>query len=226
MSTSDTILITWLSPHRFLPDHALQLLSKDTDGGVTVRFVSVILCACLNGGTCLRDDSILSRARFDDNGHYKWPCNCSDFYGGSSCEIDMRGCGSFSTCPEPSMCRNEPSLPSGYACDQCPSGFELVDNKCTGKCSVTQQLAVNNSELDHCCHCCYTDVNECASSTSCADNEVCTNTEGSHQCSCASGYSRNPGNMMCEGKSHSYHTFYSDTSEKRTIWVQYKIKPV
>ena len=135
-SISNTIIVTWPSPDQFLPDHALQLFSRDTEGGVTVRFVSVVLCACLNGGTCLKDNRVLNRARFDDNGHYKWACNCSDFYGGSSCETDMRGCGNFSTCPDPSMCRDDPTLPSGYACDQCSDGFELVDNKCSGKRAV------------------------------------------------------------------------------------------
>ena len=74
----------------------------------------------------------MSQAKFDENNYYKWPCNCSEFFGGNSCEIDMRGCGEFSACPDPAMCRNDSTLPSGYACDQCMDGFELSNTKCIG----------------------------------------------------------------------------------------------
>ena len=214
---SNTIIVTWPSPDQFLPDHALQLFSRDTEGGVTVRFVSVVLCACLNGGTCLKDDRVLDRARFDNNGHYKWSCNCSDFYGGSSCETDMRGCGNFSTCPDPSMCRDDPTLPSGYACDQCSDGFELVDNKCSGKCAVwhdfqTILLPAIRSSWTVCLFekllllLLFADVDECSGTYTCGANEVCRNTEGSFQCDCASGYSNRPSGM-CEGKADSSHYF-------------------
>ena len=47
----------------------------------------------------------------------------------------MRGCVEFITCPSTSACTNDSTVPSGYTCDQCMPGFEIIEaaGKCIGK---------------------------------------------------------------------------------------------
>ena len=209
-STNSGLEVTWTLPGIDLPEHALQLFASDVNGGVTIRTISVILCACMDEGTCLRDDSIIAQLKMDSNNHYKWPCNCSDFYGGESCEIDRRGCGIYSTCPDPTMCRNDPIMPSGYACDQCSTGYELVDGKCLGKGTsdifyITYAWIHLHPPAMHIFKwlCLLVDIDECATSRPCGTNEMCTNTEGNYTCMCSPGFRRNLSSQTCEGKFYS-----------------------
>lgn len=133
--------MSWSSPGLSLPTQPLQLFSNDTEGGITLRSISVVLCSCANNGSCLRNNSNLELAEFDRNNHYKWQCSCMVFFGGDSCEVDMRGCGDFSVCPETTVCRNESSKTSGYICDDCMPGFQMIQTgeKCIGKSSLNKK---------------------------------------------------------------------------------------
>ena len=127
--------VTWNPVGVNLPNSPLEIFASDSKGGVTTRIVSVVLCACINSGSCLMPGGDLGRLNFNSNRQYKWECTCPDFFGGDSCEVDMRGCGEFSDCPETSVCTNDSSVPSGYVCGQCMVGYEIVEvgGKCTGK---------------------------------------------------------------------------------------------
>ncbi len=78
-------------------------------------------------------NSSLPTAAFDQNGYYQWPCECPSFFSGSSCEVDERGCGEFSVCPDDSQCVNDTSQESGYVCEMCQPGSRVNQRKCVGK---------------------------------------------------------------------------------------------
>ena len=126
--------ITWQNPTAPFPDVPLRVFANDSTGAPTLRDVSVVLCQCGNGGNCTVDTSTLDTATFDSNGYYQWPCRCPSFFSGASCEVDERGCGSFSTCPDYSVCVNDSSQASGYTCTDCQVGYDIsMDGKCAGK---------------------------------------------------------------------------------------------
>ena len=94
-----------------------------------------MLCGCINGGICVQADRKVENIRFDENGHFKQLCSCPQFYGGDSCEIEMRGC-DYSVCPDSNVCEADAAEPSGYVCTGCQDGFMIVDSKCIGKKSL------------------------------------------------------------------------------------------
>lgn len=80
------------------------------------------MCACENGGTCLEAGESPS---LNENGHYKTLCDCPEFYGGVSCETEMRGC-NFSMCPDYAQCVENDVLPEGYECIGCDVGYQSI----------------------------------------------------------------------------------------------------
>ena len=54
----------------------------------------------------------------------------------------------------------------------------------------TERIHVNNIQ-------CFIDVNECEGVNDCHANAMCSNTEGSYDCTCNSGYSGD--GRQCEG---------------------------
>ena len=124
-----------MEPGLDLPTSPLIIAANDGNGGLTSRRISIVLCGCTNNGSCIINND-LEAVQFDLNGHYKWPCSCPEFFGGDSCEVDMRGCGDFSVCPSYSICSDDDSVPSGYNCDTCLTGYEIdefaMSDKCTG----------------------------------------------------------------------------------------------
>ena len=113
-----------------LPSGNVTLYAEDIHGTSSARRISIILCACANGGTCVEVNTN-ETLELNEHGHFKEVCLCPEHYGGESCEIDMRGC-SDNSCPEYSVCINNSSLPSGYYCSGCAVGYIFHDNKCTG----------------------------------------------------------------------------------------------
>ena len=130
----NTLVVMWSSPNITLPTSSLVLFANDSNGAPSIRSISIVLCACANGGSCIINEDNLGSAEFNHNNHYKWPCDCPEFFGGDSCEVDMKGCGEFSVCPDYSVCANNSMVPSGYTCNNCSEGYELVESggKCTG----------------------------------------------------------------------------------------------
>lgn len=114
-----------------LPSGEITLYAEDVHGASSVRRISFVLCACDNGGTCVEvytNETI----EFNEHGHFKEICLCPEYYGGESCEIDLRGCRN-NACPYRSICVDNSSLPSGYYCSGCATGYVFYDNKCIGK---------------------------------------------------------------------------------------------
>ena len=99
-------------------------------GAATLHAVSIVLCACVNNGTCNNDTAPM----FDStNGHYLQECLCEELFSGDFCENDDRGC-SDDSCPESAVCVEDTSVDVGYNCSSCQDGYELaLDGKCTGK---------------------------------------------------------------------------------------------
>ena len=113
-----------------VPSRPIIIFSNDTHGASTIHQISIILCGCINNGTCIEVANI-ETATFDDNGHFKKFCNCPEFYGGDSCEIEMKGC-NYSACPYFSTCVDNEHMPSGYECSECSTGYTFNNSKCTG----------------------------------------------------------------------------------------------
>ena len=123
--------LVWNNPGSELPSSAIQILANDSLGAVTVRNISVILCACDNNGTCIDTDTI--SPQYNSHGHYLQECDCSEFFSGDLCEIDERGC-SENSCPEFTLCEANSSVPAGFTCSACQEGYEIADDgKCEGK---------------------------------------------------------------------------------------------
>jgi hypothetical protein len=120
--------LVWNSPGSELPSSAIQILANDSIGAVTVRNISVILCACDNNSTC-----ITTSPQYNSHGHYLQECSCPEFFSGDLCEIDERGC-SETSCPEFTLCEANSSVPAGFTCSACQEGYEIADDgKCEGK---------------------------------------------------------------------------------------------
>lgn len=135
-------LIAWLvwgSPGSELPSTAIQILVNDSLGAVTVRNISVVLCACENNGTCIN----ATTPQYNNNGHYLQECDCPDYFSGDLCETDDRSC-SDTSCPEYSVCEVNSSVPAGFTCSSCRDGYELDnDGKCVGECATFICLSFN-----------------------------------------------------------------------------------
>ena len=124
-------MLVWDSPGSELPQTAIQILANDSMGAVTIRDISIILCAC-NNGTCINTTTPL----FNANGHYRQECECPEFFTGDLCEIDDRRC-TDASCPVTSLCVVNSSVPAGFTCSDCQDGYELAyDEKCTGKFNI------------------------------------------------------------------------------------------
>ena len=113
-----------------LPSENITLYAEDSHGASSARRISVILCACANGGTCVEANTY-ETLELNEHGHFKEVCQCPEHFGGDSCEINMRGC-SDNSCPDYSLCINNSSLPSGYYCSGCAMGYIFHDDKCIG----------------------------------------------------------------------------------------------
>lgn len=128
-------MLWWNRPGLSVPSSPIMLFANDSKGASSTRRVSIVLCGCINGGTCIQADRKVENIRFDENGHFKQLCSCPQFYGGDSCEIEMRGC-DYSVCPDSNVCEANAAEPSGYVCTGCQDGFMIVDTKCIGKKSL------------------------------------------------------------------------------------------
>ena len=134
--STGTLKLTWASPGYDVPSEEIRLFAFDKTGDVTSRRISIVLCGCMNNGNC---SDVVSTDIFNAQGHHKLMCICPLFFGGDSCETDMRGCG-FDVCPDYAVCMNDSSVASGYTCSNCSEGYEVIgvgdENKCSGKSSM------------------------------------------------------------------------------------------
>lgn len=134
--SGDSLEVTWMNPVAPFPSSSLRLFANDSNGAPVIMSISVVLCQC-NDGNCSIETSTLETAEFNQDNYYQWPCECQDFFSGDSCEVDERGCGPFSVCPDYSVCMNDTSQDSGYVCAQCREGFNIsMGEKCMGKCDT------------------------------------------------------------------------------------------
>ena len=135
--STGTLELTWASPGYDVPSEEIRIFASDKSGAFTSRRISIVLCGCMNNGNC---SDLANTDLFNAQGHHKLMCLCPLFFGGDSCEIDMRGCG-FDVCPDYAVCMNDSSVASGYTCSNCSEGYQVIavgdENKCSGNLSVT-----------------------------------------------------------------------------------------
>ena len=140
--TGDTAILVWDTPGSELPQSAIYIMANDSIGAATIHAISVVLCACVNNGTC----NNATTPMFNANGHFRQECQCMPFFSGELCENDERGC-SEDSCPESSICVEDSSVEAGYNCSSCQIGYELADDgKCTGEqSSIVRTIPTNRS---------------------------------------------------------------------------------
>ena len=124
--------LQWRNPGYDVPAGPIILFANDTKGASSMRRISIILCGCQNNGTCIEASQDMQNIQFDTNGHYKQICDCPEYFGGDSCEIEMRGC-DYHVCPDANVCQPNATEPSGYICTGCGEGYHIMDAKCIGR---------------------------------------------------------------------------------------------
>ncbi|XP_053387247.1 uncharacterized protein LOC123541978 [Mercenaria mercenaria] len=144
----------------------IRVMAENKNGRFSPTFaVSVLLCTACNGhGVCTGVPR--SDARETEYFHY-FACECDPEYEGIDCENEFDGCAA-NPC---SLDRNCSTLTAeeqiqrnrSYVCDPCPTGFEDDDDD---ECIDIDECEVNNGGCD----------------------QNCTNTDGSFECTCKSGY--------------------------------------
>ncbi|KAL8611728.1 hypothetical protein ACOMHN_038981 [Nucella lapillus] len=149
----------------------IDLAVEDSKGAVSPSLrISIVLCTgCSNQGSCN-----FSTIRPSVNEYFQLAtCDCQPYYAGGDCEGDLDACAD-DPCPLNAMCKDlsiknhmtaGPSS-AGYQCGGCPDGYL---NKVIGGVFT--------------CH----DIDECRSQPA-PCQQLCTNTMGSYQCSCKTGY--------------------------------------
>ena len=110
-------------------------------------------------------------------------------YTGATCSEDRNGCAEIE-CFEGVKCFDVPAPGVGAECGPCGTGFTGDGLKCTGMFVPLGSEAI--SDVDD------IDLDECSENDTLCD-QICENTFGSYQCSCARGYTLVNG-VYCEGK--------------------------
>ena len=112
-----------------LPEFPIYLIANDSTGRMTKRRISIILCACSNGGNCVEPgpNDILPLDTM--TGHYQLPCTCPNHTKGIYCSTDRDDC-SANTFPDFTLCHSNQTT---MDCSNC-LGFESNNTfVCVGK---------------------------------------------------------------------------------------------
>ncbi|KAL8604296.1 hypothetical protein ACOMHN_023666 [Nucella lapillus] len=149
----------------------IDVAVEDSKGAVSPSLrIPIVLCTgCSNQGSCN-----FSTIRPSVDEYFQLAtCDCQPYYAGGDCEGDLDACADDpcplnATCTDLSIKDHMTAGPSsaGYQCGGCPDGYL---NKVIGGFFT--------------CH----DIDECRSQPA-PCQQLCTNTMGSYQCSCKTGY--------------------------------------
>ncbi|XP_078613336.1 uncharacterized protein LOC144882991 [Branchiostoma floridae x Branchiostoma japonicum] len=159
-SGGNTATFSWQVDRREMFN--LKILVTDAGGASALYWPTVYLCSCENGGSCATSGGAQSSS--NNTRFVMQECTCAAGYTGSNCESDIDACAAnYQPCYAGVRCIDLPAPAniSGYQCDSCPTGYSGNGQRCS-------------------------DVDECASGSSCA--QLCVNFPGSYQCSCNAGY--------------------------------------
>ncbi|KAK2567531.1 Mucin-like protein, partial [Acropora cervicornis] len=153
-------------------------VAKDEQGASTSSTPCIKMCGCQNGSQCVEPkvgDALNNDSKFIYQG-----CDCAAGYTGRFCENDLNACElNGNPCFQGVSCTDHPAPAnlSGFTCGPCPVGYSGDDG-------------INCLDIDEC-------ANK-LSNMSCA--QECTNTPGSFQCSCSSGFSLNSDKRSCDAE--------------------------
>ncbi|XP_077146336.1 uncharacterized protein LOC143808019 isoform X2 [Ranitomeya variabilis] len=171
--------------------------------GTCINTLGSYTCQCIPGWTGLQctmdvNECLVSPCPngkcFNTFGSYF--CNCDSGYTGVNCSEDVNECLS-NPCRNGATCND---LPNSFSCS-CVPGFtgrfcEININDCT-RTSCSNGGVCIDLVNDFICSCpsnwkgktCSEDVDECTTGRHwCSPNAFCTNTPGSYNCTCNSGY--------------------------------------
>ncbi|KAL8617491.1 hypothetical protein ACOMHN_062702 [Nucella lapillus] len=150
---------------------SMVVVAEDSKGAVSPSFsIDIVLCTgCSNQGSC---NFNTTRPSVDEYFQLA-TCDCQPYYAGDDCEADLDACADDpcplnATCTDLSIKDHMTAGPTsaGYQCGGCPDGYL---NRVIGGVFT--------------CH----DIDECRSQPALCQ-QLCTNTMGSYQCSCKTGY--------------------------------------
>ncbi|XP_035666780.1 uncharacterized protein LOC118409686 isoform X2 [Branchiostoma floridae] len=168
-SSGNTATFSWQVDRREMFN--LKILVTDSGGASALYWPTVYLCSCENGGSCATSGGTQSSS--NNTRFVMQECTCAAGYTGSNCESDIDACAAnYQPCYAGVRCIDLPAPAniSGYQCDSCPTGYSGNGQRCS-------------------------DVDECASGSSCA--QLCVNFPGSYQCSCNAGYELGDDGSSC-----------------------------
>ncbi|PIK46326.1 putative fibrillin-1 [Apostichopus japonicus] len=166
--SSTVAVFTWTPVDK----EPVQIGIVASDGRSTSLLVTdVIICSCLNGGTCDYENLVDSSALLED--HFAVAtCLCPPAWTGDDCSEDYDAC-LDNPCFPGVTCKDEIAPEANATCGQCPTGLDGNGFKCY--------------DTDECL--------EAQFNTSC--EQLCVNTIGSFSCDCFHGYRLHPSGRTC-----------------------------
>ena len=194
---TETFIFTWNVSS--IQNTTIQFVANDSKGATSELIPRIIMCYCLNNGTCDYSAEMIQVGSID-----QVECNCDPAWTGQYCNQDVDEC-IDQPCFENVTCTDNPAPQSGYTCGSCPVGYigdglKCYDfDECENGTHHCNQTCVNE-EGSYSCQCLQgyrlnadqrgcTDINECTTGlANCSHQATCINQDGSYECICNSGY--------------------------------------
>ncbi|XP_033114121.1 uncharacterized protein LOC117114557 [Anneissia japonica] len=182
----------------------ITIIATDSRGAISALPLAVVICSCLNGGTC-NFNQLVDGSDIVNNKYAVSQCDCTPAWTGFDCSMDYDSC-LDGPCYPGVTCFDAVAPDVNATCGNCPSGlegngFKCYDyDECTEGNNQCEQECINTLQSYDCnCFSGYEllpdkttcmDVDECLlGKDNCPETAVCSNTEGSFNCMCFSGYS-------------------------------------
>ena len=119
------------------PTHVtVEFIAKDPSGLASILRPTILLCHCLNNGSC----NYKSYEDLIENSFNLVHCACQPGWTGAHCQVDIDGCAD-GPCFEEVNCTDVPAnqvaeLRTEYKCGPCPKGLLGKGDSCYGEYSI------------------------------------------------------------------------------------------